>query len=105
MDDCFLWLAERLCDLRSGLYRTGPDLSVHAAAGLRGADAAAADCRAPFSSLHAEWGSYDGVPMIWLFALGIIGLCVFHKTFRQTVFWLAGIAALGVVIAVMAGLH
>lgn len=43
--------------------------------------------------------------MAWIFALGIISLCVFHKMFRQIIFWLVGLGMLGIVIAVMAALH
>ena len=31
--------------------------------------------------------------MIWIFALGIITLAVFHLGFRQIVFWVAGLGA------------
>jgi len=38
--------------------------------------------------------------MVWLFALGIVWLCVAHKGFREVVFWIAGITA-GICIAVV----
>jgi uncharacterized membrane protein YeiB len=36
--------------------------------------------------------------VVWIFALGIIALMVFHRGFRKVMFWLGGIG--GVIVAV-----
>jgi hypothetical protein len=41
-----------------------------------------------------------GRVMIWIFALGIIWLCVVHEGFRKVVFWIGGIGA-GLFVMVM----
>ena len=43
--------------------------------------------------------------MAWIFALGIIWLCLIHDGFRKLCFWLGGLGIVGIMIAVAAGLH
>jgi hypothetical protein len=42
--------------------------------------------------------------MIWLFALGIIWLCLIHEGFRKLVFWIAGISV-GIFVFSMMNFH
>jgi hypothetical protein len=38
--------------------------------------------------------------MIWLFALGIITLAVYHQGFRKVIYWILGLGAAGIAVSI-----